>query len=271
MKALEQVDDWPVSTVAVAVVTADGSVAASRGPLDTAMPLASVCKMITGAAVLLAVEEGAVDLDTEAGPPGSTVRHLLAHASGCHPDNKEAATAPETKRVYSNAGYEWLGDLVAERTGIGFPEYVKSGLLHPLGMHDTVMHGSPAADGVSSVADLVKFAAELQAPQLLHSSTLAEATKVAYPGLEGLLPGFGVKRPNDWGLGWEIRGEKDPHWTGTRNSPATFGHFGRSGTFLWVDPDAGVACVCLTDRDFGDWSRKAWPQFADAVLDEMGA
>ena len=28
---------------------------------------------------------------------------------------------------------------------------------------------------------------------------------------------------------------------------ATFGHFGRSGTFLWVDPEAGIALACLTD------------------------
>ena len=83
---------------------------------------------------------------------------------------------------------------------------------------------------------------------------------VQFPGLDGVLPGFGKQTPNDWGLGFELRDAKSPHWTGARNSPRTFGHFGRSGTFLWVDPDAGVALACLTDRNFGDWAKEAWPR-----------
>jgi CubicO group peptidase (beta-lactamase class C family) len=75
--------------------------------------------------------------------------------------------------------------------------------------------------------------------------------------------------PNDWGLAFELRGAKDPHWTGARNSPRTFGHFGRAGTFLWVDPDAAVACGVLTDREFGDWAKEAWPRFSDAVLADL--
>jgi CubicO group peptidase (beta-lactamase class C family) len=72
--------------------------------------------------------------------------------------------------------------------------------------------------------------------------------------------------PNDWGLGFELKDRKHPHWTGERNSTRTFGHFGRSGTFLWVDPDAAVACACLTDEPFGAWAKEAWPRLADAVL-----
>ena len=82
----------------------------------------------------------------------------------------------------------------------------------------------------------------------------------------GVLPGFGGQDPNDWGLGFEVRGAKSPHWTGTVNSPSTYGHFGQSGTMVWVDPEAGVGLVALTDRDFGDWARTAWPELADAVL-----
>jgi CubicO group peptidase (beta-lactamase class C family) len=47
--------------------------------------------------------------------------------------------------------------------------------------------------------------------------------------------------PNDWGLGFELRDTKEPHWTGTRNSPRTYGHFGGSGSFLWLDPEPGDA------------------------------
>jgi CubicO group peptidase (beta-lactamase class C family) len=104
---------------------------------------------------------------------------------------------------------------------------------------------------------------------VLDRSTLAEATRVAFPGLSGVLPGFGHQRPNDWGLGFDLRDHKDPHWTGGHNSPETFGHFGQSGTFLWVDPVAGAACVVLTDLDFGPWAAQLWPPLSDAVLAEL--
>ena len=74
--------------------------------------------------------------------------------------------------------------------------------------------------------------------------------------------------PNDWGLGFELRDEKPGHWSGTRVSPRTFGHWGGSGTFFWVDPEAVLAVGVLTDREFGDWAKAAWPRLSDAVYDE---
>jgi CubicO group peptidase (beta-lactamase class C family) len=109
---------------------------------------------------------------------------------------------------------------------------------------------------------------ELLVPSLVSAETLAEATSVQFPGLDGVLPGFGRMSPNDWGFGLDLRDAKEPHWTGSRNSPRTFGHFGRTGTFLWIDPDARLALACLTDLTFGEWAREAWPRLADAVLAE---
>ena len=86
-----------------------------------------------------------------------------------------------------------------------------------------------------------------------------------------MLPGLGRFDPLDWGLGFELRDEKDPHWTGSRNSPATFGHFGASGTFLWVDPVADLALACLTERPFGPWALAAWPALSDAGLEAAGS
>ena len=119
--------------------------------------------------------------------------------------------------------------------------------------------------------DLVRLAAELLRPTLVCGPLFAEATTVAFPGLKGVLPGVGAFDPLDWGLGFELRDAKTPHWTGERNSPATFGHFGGSGTFLWVDPGAGLALAVLTDREFGPWALEAWPALSDAVLEASGA
>lgn len=269
------IEDWPVDTAAVAVVRgADGALLGAHGPQHHRFPLASVTKPLTAYAALVAVEEGVFELDDPAGPAGSTVRHLLAHASGLAFDDNRPMAEPGTRRLYSNAGFDVLADTLAKAAGIPFEQYAAEAVFEPLGMTDTVIeatHRTPAgAGGVSTAADLARFAAELQAPRLLHPSTLAAATReVAFPGLGGVLPGFGHQKPNDWGLGFEIRDHKAPHWTGGTSSPETFGHFGQSGTFLWVDPAAGVACVALADRDFGPWAAEVWPVLTDAVLAEL--
>ncbi|RDG38974.1 serine hydrolase domain-containing protein [Streptomyces corynorhini] len=271
MQSLTMIENWPVPTAAAAVVRADGTVVGSYGPTSRPFPLASVTKPLTAYAVLVAYEEGAVELDEPAGPEGATVRHLLAHTSGLAFDEHRAVGAPGTRRLYSNAGFEVLGAHVAEVTGIPFADYLREAVLEPLGMASTSLtaDGSPARDGVSTVDDLVRFAAELQAPRLLDARTVLEAMTVVHPGLSGVLPGYGHQKNNDWGLGFEIRDTKSPHWTGASSSPHTFGHFGQCGTFLWVDPEAGAACVALADRPFGPWAIEAWPPFTDAVLAEL--
>lgn len=267
MHSLEAIAHWPVDHAAAAVIGPDGVLAAA-GEQQRVFGLASVTKPLVAYGVLVAVEEGAVELDQPAGPPGATVRHLLAHASGIAFADRTAAAEPGTKRIYSSAGFEVLADLVGTETGIDFPEYLRQAVFAPLGMTDSELAG-PAGHGArSTVADLARFAGELLRPRLLSAQTLADATTAQFPGLDGLLPGYGRQRPNDWGLGFEIRDGKSPHWTGTTNSPATYGHFGQSGTFLWVDPARALACVALADRDFGDWAKAAWPPLSDAVLAE---
>ncbi|MDV6013288.1 serine hydrolase domain-containing protein [Haloechinothrix sp. LS1_15] len=269
MRSLSLIDQWPVDTAAAAVITSDGTVVARHGDTGRRYPIASVTKLLTAYAALIAVEEGVFELDTPAGPPGATVRDLLAHTSGLAFDQHKVQAAPRSRRIYSSAGFEQLADTLTERSGIKFTDYLREALLEPLALTATTLEGSPGAAGVSTVDDLAKFAAELQMPRLVAPTTLAEATTVVHPDLNGVLPGFGHQKPNDWGLGFEIRDRKDPHWTGTTSSPRTFGHFGQSGTFVWVDPEARAACVVLTDRDFGPWAIEAWPTLTDAVLAEL--
>lgn len=244
----------------------DGRVLAARGDTTLAGDWASVTKILTALAVLVAVEEEALSLDEAAGPPGSTVRHLLAHASGLSYDDDAVLAPPGRRRIYSNRGFEVLGALVGERAGMPFGAYLGEAVLDPLGMAGARLDGSPAAGVTGSLDDLVRLARELLAPTIVSPATLTLATTVAFPGLAGRLPGFDSQDPLDWGLGIEVRGTKSPHWTGRRNSPATFGHFGARGSFLWVDPAAGLACGVLSGRDFGPWAKDAWPALSDAVL-----
>src|SRR4051812_1832777 len=227
-------------------------------------PWASVTKLATAGAMLVAAEEGIVDLDEPAGPPGSTFRHLLAHASGLPFDPGPPIARPGTRRIYSNYGFEVAAAQVEARAEMPFGDYFAS-VWRGTG---AVLSGSAGSGVEGTIGDLVELARELQRPRRIAGETLDEARAVQFPGLAGVLPGFGRQDPNDWGLGLELRDAKSPHWTGGANSPGTFGHFGRSGTFLWVDPDAGLALGALTDLDFGDWAKEAWPRLADAVLAE---
>jgi CubicO group peptidase (beta-lactamase class C family) len=268
MQALLQVSTWPVG-VSTAAVVRPGQVVASAGDIHTRLRWASITKLATALAVMVAVEDGTIRLDTPAGPPGATVRHLLAHASGLPFEGQTPVSPPGRRRVYSNTGYVILAELLESVTGIGFETYLSEAVLQPLGLAATRLEGSAAAGLVGPCRDLAAFAQELLAPTLVAGPTFAAMTTVAFEGLGGILPGVGRMEPNDWGLGFELRDAKSPHWTGTRNSPGTFGHFGGSGSFLWVDPALGAACVSLSDREFGPWALQAWPVVSDAVIEEL--
>jgi CubicO group peptidase (beta-lactamase class C family) len=247
LESLRAIDSWGAPVAAAGVVRADGIVA-THGPRDEPVRWASVTKLLTGLAALVAVEEGVVELDER-------LRRLLSHAG-------------ERRRTYSNEGIEEAARLVERGAEMPFDRYFHEAVVRPLGLRGS-LQGSPASEYVGPLGDLLALGKECLAPTLVARETLAEATSVQFPGLDGVLPGFGRQEPNDWGLTFELRDSKSPHWTGSRNSPRTFGHFGQSGTFLWVDPELGAACGVLTNRDFGDWAKDAWPTFNDDVIEEL--
>ncbi len=266
---LRQVDEWPAENAAVGVV-ADSRVVATHGDGGRRFRWASVTKPATALAVLVAAEEGTVDLDEAAGPPGSTVRHLLAHASGLPFEGTEPIAKPGTRRIYSNSGFEVLAGFVEGRAEMPFADYLRQAVFDPLGMAATLVR-SPAAGVDGTLDDVLRLGRELLAPTLVAPETLDEATTVQFPGLGGVIPGIGRFDPNDWGLGFELRDRKPGHWTGTQPSERTFGHFGGSGTFLWVDPERQFALAALTDLEFGGWALEAWPRLSDAVISELAS
>ena len=288
--------DFPVAMIA-SELTVDGRVRTlvEAGQIDEVFPFASVTKPIVAWSALVAVERGLLDLDAPAGAgtahsaagagtahnavgagtasgstramlPGATVRHLLAHASGIAFDSDAVLAAPGTRRIYSNRGIEILGERLQEATATPLERWVETTVLEPLGMSSVLVPGSPAHSGEGTARDLAVFAGELAAPRLISASLAAEATSVVFPGLDGVLPGYGRQAPNDFGLGVEVRGHKHPHWTGRAGSPTTFGHFGQSGSFIWVDPEARRQAVFLGERRFAAVHKDNWPDLCDQIL-----
>ncbi len=249
-----------------------GVVVERRGDATFEYRLASLSKMITAWVTLVACEEGTVSLDDAVGP--TTLRHLLAHAGGYGFDGSTPIMGPGKKRIYSNTGIEMAAAHVARCADMEFATYMREAVFEPLNMKASALRGSPAFAVFSTLDDTCRFVAELMRPSLVSEATARDAVTVQFPDLSGVVPGLGSFRPCPWGLGIEIRGDKSPHWTGSHNSPRTFGHFGGSGTMAWVDPEIDVALVALTDRDFDSWAAEAlvaWSTLSDIVIDGVRA
>lgn len=254
--------EWPASVVVLNEIDAVGTYGDPREVYEWA----SVTKTVAAYAMLRAVDAGRVSLDDAAGPEGSTLRHLLAHAAGYPFEGRTPVAKPGDRRIYSNTGIEVAAEHVEARVGVPFREWVRQVVLDPLGMDTANMYGSPAHEMRGSARDLAAFARALLLGALIQPETLREATNPVFPDLKGVLPGFGRQEPNTWGLGFEIRDHKTPHWTGHNNSPRTFGHFGQAGSFMWVDPTRYLATVFLGSRRFSETHAEIWPDLSDRIL-----
>lgn len=268
-KVLQETDNWPADNVSVAVI--DGDRITTDGDLEQVYDLMSVTKPLSAYAFLIAMEEGIFDLDDPLGPEGSTVRHLMAHASGVAHDSREPQRKVGERRIYSSAGFEILAEEIERVAGMTFRQYLRLAVLEPLQMWSTALYGSAGHEAYSTAEDMVAFIQEMIHPTLIHESTAKEAYSVQFPELRGIVPGYGMQKPSPWGLGFEIHDHKDPHWMGTSMPEDALGHFGMSGTYMWMvpawsdSPGAGTGMVCLTDRQFGDWAKPLWQNFNEDV------
>lgn len=240
---------------------------------DVERPLMSVSKPVTALGVLVAVRRGLLELDEAAGPEGATVRHLLAHTAGYGFDTprEKLLARPGERRIYSNTGFEVLGEHLEEATGYAMADWLEETVVQPLGLRSLEVTGSPAAGYRGTVSDLLALAREHLVPTLVPPELAEEARTVQFPGLAGILPGYGRQKHNDWGLGVELRDHKDPHWTAPTSAPETFGHFGQSGSFWWVDPTRGVAAAFLGDEPFGPEHVTRWPALTAEILRRVDA
>lgn len=254
-------------------VSNDQEVLSTAGDVDQVFEWKSVTKPLSALAILIAIDQGSLALDQvvplDVSEDEITVKHLLAHVSGLSFDRGGRVNPVGERRIYSNWGFEELAEFVGTELNRPFDAWVRESVLEPLEL-DSVIFTNAAHGARGNVLDVLGLGLELAEPTLLSHALWESATTVQFPGLSGLLPGYGPQTQNDWGLGLEIKDSKTPHWTGSSNSSQTFGHFGASGSFLWVDPHHHLVAAFLGARPFGSTHLTWWPSLNDQIIAEHG-
>ncbi|KDA06788.1 penicillin-binding protein [Microbacterium sp. CH12i] len=251
-------------------VTGPEQTLAVQGDPHSALALASVSKPISAWGVLIAVERGLVDLDEPAGPEGSTLLNLLDHTSGLPFEGEQTQASPGTRRIYSNAGFDVLGAHVAAAAGMEFSDWMAREVTEPLGMRDSDVTGRPSAGYSASIEDLLIFGREVLRPTLVPMALRDLTLMVSRPGLRGVVPGYGSFDDNQWGLGFELKGTKSPHWLSDSFAPETAGHFGGQGSFLFIDRSRDIAAAFLSGVAFGGEHKRIWPPLTDEIVARYG-
>ena len=194
--------------------------------------------------------------------------------------------------LYSDLGFILLAEVVEKVSGLSLDRYTQLAFFEPLGLRtmgfspldrfpaerivpserDTifrnqVIHGhvnDPAAamlGGVAGHAGLFSNALDLgilmqvflqkgeyAGRQFFHELTVREFTRVQYGGNKNRR-GLGFDKPT-------LRpNEPGPSCKGA--SPASYGHSGFTGTYVWVDPEVNLVYVFLSNRTYPDQSNRA--------------
>jgi CubicO group peptidase (beta-lactamase class C family) len=213
---------------------------------------------------------------------------------------------PGTRAEYSDPGFVLLGKALEVRTGEPLDSWLSREVLGPLGMSATGFCPAPAlrdaippteedtwfrhrliqgeaqdenasvlggvaghAGLFSNVADLLRYAAEIVnagaeispkgAPNLFEAATVKRFTQRQEP--EG----------SSRALGWDTPSANSS--AGKHFSGHSVGHLGFSGCSLWIDLEAAVAIVLLTNRTLPDRKsqliREVRPAFHDAIREAL--
>ncbi len=133
--------------------------------------------------------------------------------------------------------------------------------------------GLPWGGFYSTSDDMVRFAASFLRgqPSPLSETSKREMVTDQVNGAEGGVESmYTIWDPGFWGLGWEVKGSKPRHWSGTKTSPDTWVHWGFAGTLCWFDPqrELGVAVFANRSVTSGWMFRPArWVTLSDALCD----
>jgi beta-lactamase class C len=188
---------------------------------------------------------------------------------------------------YSNYGFGLAGEIVARYGGRGYHAFVAEEILACLGMRDSYLQppaevwdriawvwlpdephtdherynspyfrrlGIPWGGLYSTPEDLAVFSQAFlrggayQGRRIVSPATAREMTRDQLSESIRDTSGVARWRAASWGLGWDVKGRKTSHNSGTLTSPATFGHTGSSGVVLWADPALELVCVMIGTR-----------------------
>lgn len=112
--------------------------------------------------------------------------------------------------------------------------------------------GAPWGGLLTTPADLAHFGQMLLqrgangAHQLLSPATVAAATRNQLEAMAEVPEQERRCRP--WGLGWRLNWPAHSANFGDFLGPRTFGHWGATGTMMWIDPDTESLAILLTTR-----------------------
>jgi uncharacterized protein YbbC (DUF1343 family)/CubicO group peptidase (beta-lactamase class C family) len=286
--------------------------------VDTIFDMASLTKVVaTATSVMTLVEDGKIRLQDRvakflpefASGGGArdqvTVEELLTHRAGLVADDPMAlytgsreeiferkyrqplANPPGARFVYSDVGFEVLGEIVRRVSGLPLDEYAKKRVFVPLGMKDTDFIPLSSPSKKSSLSSLLpriapteKINGEIRrgavhdprayalggvaghAGLFSTADDLARFCAAMLKGGGGVLSPAGVAsmlRPRFYGdgvlrgLGWDV-GSSFSSNRGDLFPLGSVGHTGWTGTSMWLDPATDTFVILLTNRNHPDES-----------------
>jgi uncharacterized protein YbbC (DUF1343 family)/CubicO group peptidase (beta-lactamase class C family) len=284
--------------------------------LDTVFDMASVTKVVaTTTSVMTLVEDGKIRLQDRvakfipefASGGGArdqvTIEELLTHRAGLVPDDPMAlytgtrkeiferkyrqplANPPGARFVYSDVGFEVLGELVERVSGLPLDEYAKKHVFEPLGMKDTgfLPLSSPSKNlllSPSRIAPTERINGVVRRGAVHDPRAYALGGVAGHAGLfstvgdlalfcaamlkggGGVLSPAGVAsmwRPRFYGdgvlrgIGWDV-GSSFSSNRGDLFPLGSVGHTGWTGTSIWIDRATDTFVVLLTNRNHPDES-----------------
>jgi len=289
---------------------------------STIVEWASATKPIPSVAIGLLWQRGLLDLDdpvcvhlpefAAAGKQAVTIRHLLTHTggltstvTGIAPPEEMVADicaaplvdgwTPGTRNAYNSVAMWIVAELVARISGRPFPEFIRSEIFEPAGMHDCwigmsadayrahqdriavipgfapsgteawVTWARPTGGGHGPIAQLGHFYEALLGERLLSARTLEAMTTRQVSGWDEYL-----QETVDRGLGFMLGSSNPAHGYGTRASARSFGHGGRTSSLAFADPSKHVAVAVYWNgmTDAGTQARRL-PDLLDALYDDL--
>lgn len=196
---------------------------------------------------------------------------------------------PGTRVRYQSMGTLMLSAVIEAIAGRPISEFLDREIFRPLGMLDTQLGltdpdlgrvaelrvapdrvnadwnwnsdywlrlGSPWGGLLTTPADLARFALAMLDEADCRAFSRATVRAMTRNQLEGFadLP-EPDRRCRPWGLGWRLAWPGHSAHFGDLVGPRTFGHWGATGSVLWIDPDARGFFLLFTNAELDDESR----------------